>query len=47
MAIQTGCLGTLHREGTEPKSPQQVWYVGIQEEYYLECFKKVMISTSK
>ena len=29
MAIQTGCLGALHR-GTEPNSTQQVWYVGIQ-----------------
>ena len=35
MAIQTGCLGALHGE----QSQQWVWYVGIQEEYYLECFK--------
>ena len=25
--------------GTEPNNAQQVWYVGIQEEYYLECFR--------
>ena len=31
---------------TEPNSAQQVWYVGIQDEYYLECFKS-LISTCK
>ena len=25
--------------GTEPNSAQQVWYDGIHEDYYLECFK--------
>ena len=39
MAFKTGCLGSAW--GTEPNSTQQVWYVGIQEEYYLECFKKL------
>ena len=32
--------------GTEPNSTQQVGYVGVQDEYYLECLK-VMLSTSK
>ena len=26
-------------QGTEPNSARQVWYVGIQEEKVLECFK--------
>ena len=26
-------------QGTEPNRAQQVWYVEIQLEYYLECFK--------
>ena len=25
--------------GIESNSAQQVWYVGIQDEYYLECFQ--------
>ena len=37
MAIQTGCLGALH--GKQILTAQQVWYDGIQEEHYLECFK--------
>ena len=24
--------------GTEPNSAQQVWYVGIRDDYYWECF---------
>ena len=36
LVSKTDCLGAW---GTEPNSAQQVWYVGIQDEYYLECFK--------
>ena len=33
LAVYVHCLGK------EPNSAQQVCYVGIQEENYLECFK--------
>ena len=33
--IQTGCL-VESAWGTEPNSTQQVWYIGIQDVFYLD-----------